>query len=93
MHPNVPAHLNLPEVDGFPDDLVVLWQLLPGRQDHEDGGDLSARTVPVLPRQLPQFDHHTGQLGRVWVDRRNTGTLLMLGTERDTGGERLANVE
>ncbi len=31
MPSTVPAHLNLPEVDGFPDDLVVLWQLLPGR--------------------------------------------------------------
>ena len=69
------THLNLFEIHRFLDDLVVLWQLLPGGQHHEDAADLSSTAVLVVDYQLPQFDHHPGQLRRVG-HHRGTRTLL-----------------
>ena len=68
-------YLDLFEVHWFLDDLVILWQLLPGREHHEDGADLTSTAVLVVHYQLPQFNHHLSPLRWVW-HHRGVGLLL-----------------
>ena len=72
-------NLDLLEVHGFLDDLVVVGQFLACGEHHEDAADLPAGGVPVVHHHLPQLHHGPRQPPRVGLGASGTCTLLTLG--------------